>query len=82
MPGVSWEWSAGGCPSLFISAVRGHNLRLLKGSLPFPILQTRPKPPGVAARNLKDLKRLRLLLLDFISRGPDSPGPYLGPRGL
>ncbi|XP_072804467.1 NUAK family SNF1-like kinase 2 isoform X2 [Vicugna pacos] len=51
------------------------------GSLPFPLLQTWPKPPGVAAMNLKDLKRLRLLL-DFISRGPDAAGPHLGPQRL
>ncbi|KAF3823173.1 hypothetical protein GH733_010609 [Mirounga leonina] len=64
--------------------VREHNLYLLKGSLPFPTLQTRPKPPGVGvtAKNLEDLKGLRLLLLDFISWGPDSPGPHLGPRRL
>lgn len=51
----------------FILVVREHNLYFLKGSLPFPILQTRSKPPGAAAMNLKDLKRLRMLL-DFISR--------------
>nr|KAF6397474.1 NUAK family kinase 2 [Rousettus aegyptiacus] len=48
------------------------------GSLSFPILQTWPRPPGVAAMNLKDLKRLRLLL-DFISRGPD---PHFEPQRL
>lgn len=31
--------------------------------------------------NLKDLKRLRLLL-DFISRGPDASGPHLEPQRL
>lgn len=54
-------------PSLIYLGVREHSLCFLKGSLPLSILQTWPEPPRVAAMNLKDLNRLRLLL-DFISR--------------
>lgn len=68
-------------PVLTSPAVREHTTCFLKGSLPFPVLQSWPRPPGVAAMNLKDLKRLRLLL-DFISRGPDASGPHLEPQRL
>lgn len=61
--GMAWS-----DPPLFILGVREHNSCFLKGSLrfplsrlPFPFLPAWPKPPGVAAMNLKDLKRLRLL---------------------
>lgn len=68
-------------PFLLPPAVRAYTTCFLKGSLPFPVLRAWPRPPGVAAMNLKDLKRLRLLL-DFISRGPDASGPHLEPQRL
>lgn len=79
MPGTSSD-SLLCVPILISPAVREH-ATFLKGSRPLPVLQAWPRPPGVAAMNLKDLKRHRLLLY-FISRGPDVSGLHLEPQRL